>query len=115
MTVTYKNVRGATAGGTYAPALQLTFGINMLRLTFCCKFFVTFTVTFTLYLSARCQQPHIILIVADDLGWNDVGYHESDVKTPNIDRLANGKLYVCLYPGSKHDSTVQNSNKHVYL
>jgi arylsulfatase A-like enzyme len=33
-------------------------------------------------------QPNVILIVADDLGWNDVGYHGSELRTPNIDRLA---------------------------
>jgi arylsulfatase A-like enzyme len=33
-------------------------------------------------------RPHIIYIVADDLGWKDVGFHGSDIKTPNIDRLA---------------------------
>ena len=34
------------------------------------------------------RRPHIICIVADDLGWKDVGFHGSDIKTPNIDRLA---------------------------
>lgn len=27
-------------------------------------------------------------MLADDLGWGDVGYHGSSIKTPNIDRLA---------------------------
>lgn len=34
------------------------------------------------------SQPNIIFIVADDLGWNDVGFRNPEVKTPNIDKLA---------------------------
>lgn len=33
--------------------------------------------------------PHIVYIVADDLGWKDVGFHGAvDIKTPNLDQLA---------------------------
>ncbi len=35
------------------------------------------------------DQPNIIFIMADDLGNADLGYRGSDIKTPNIDKLAN--------------------------
>jgi arylsulfatase A-like enzyme len=35
------------------------------------------------------QKPNIIHIVADDLGWKDVGFNGcTDIKTPNLDKLA---------------------------
>ncbi len=40
------------------------------------------------YCKSGEKLPNIILISADDLGWSDVGCYGSEVKTPNIDRLA---------------------------
>lgn len=33
-------------------------------------------------------RPNLLIIVVDDMGWADVGYHGSELKTPVIDRLA---------------------------
>jgi arylsulfatase A-like enzyme len=37
---------------------------------------------------ADAPPPNVIILLADDLGWADVGYRGSDIETPNIDRLA---------------------------
>ena len=52
------------------------------------------TCTPSLLLAQQQQQlqsvtkPNIVILLADDLGWGDVGYHNSDVVTPNIDTIA---------------------------
>jgi N-acetylgalactosamine-6-sulfatase len=39
--------------------------------------------------SLAAEQPNIIFVFADDLGWGDLGcYGNNGVKTPNLDRLA---------------------------
>ncbi|KAE8285952.1 Arylsulfatase I [Larimichthys crocea] len=34
------------------------------------------------------QPPHIIFIMTDDQGFNDIGYHSSDIRTSALDKLA---------------------------
>lgn len=38
------------------------------------------------------SQPNIIFILGDDMGWNDVGYHNPKILTPNLDELAKNGL-----------------------
>ena len=33
-------------------------------------------------------QPNVVIIVADDLGWADVGFHGGEIDTPSLDRIA---------------------------
>lgn len=48
------------------------------------------------------RRPNIILIVADDLGYGDIGcYGQSKIQTPNIDKLAaEGVKFTSFYAGS---------------
>jgi len=38
-------------------------------------------------LSTAAEKPNIVFIIADDLGWADVEFHEGNVPTPNLNRL----------------------------
>lgn len=39
-------------------------------------------------IDAQPQQPNVLLIVADDMGWADLGSFGSEIHTPNLDALA---------------------------
>ena len=48
---------------------------------------------FSLFISFYCfsfaaQKPNIVILLADDLGWKDIGNYGGPVKTPNLDMLA---------------------------
>jgi arylsulfatase B len=39
--------------------------------------------------AATASRPNVVIFLADDLGWSDVGFHgEETIQTPSIDRLA---------------------------
>ena len=40
------------------------------------------------YTEAADPRPNILLVVADDMGWTDLGCFGSEIDTPNLDRLA---------------------------
>lgn len=48
------------------------------------------------------ENPNIILISVDDMGWSDLGCFGSEIKTPNLDRLAEeGIIFTRFYNTSK--------------
>src|SRR3954453_13642492 len=54
------------------------------------RFLPLIAALFLLFLtfSTQAAPPNIIMILADDLGWGDVGFNgRTEWKTPNLDRL----------------------------
>jgi arylsulfatase A-like enzyme len=63
----------------------------MINLARQCAFVAFAFVTFLSLRTAAQEKPlrpNVVYIVSDDQGWKDVGYHGSDIKTPNLDKLA---------------------------
>lgn len=66
--------------------------MGSLKLSRCCLLLSVVALFFTATTpgaigQALLKHPNLVILVADDLGWNDVGYHGSEVQTPNIDQL----------------------------
>jgi arylsulfatase len=60
--------------------------------------FLALTASATLAHGQTRRRPNILLIVADDLGYSDLGCYGGEIETPNLDRLAaNGVRWTQLY------------------
>jgi arylsulfatase len=52
------------------------------------------------------KKPNVIVILADDMGYSDIGCFGSEIKTPNIDRLSkNGLKFTQFYNTARCSST----------
>ncbi len=52
-------------------------------------FFIYVKLTGIAQTSVENNKPNIILILGDDIGYSDIGPYGSEIKTPNLDKLAN--------------------------
>ncbi|BAX78801.1 arylsulfatase [Labilibaculum antarcticum] len=54
------------------------------------------------FLSAKNDKPNIIVILVDDMGYSDLGCTGSEIKTPNLDKMASeGVLFTHFYNASR--------------
>ena len=70
----------------------------------------TFTLGFLLSVQLACigqeMRPNIVLILADDLGYSDLGCYGGEIRTPHLDRLAkNGLRMTQMYNAARCCST----------
>lgn len=56
------------------------------------KYFFAALLLLHAFFSVAQQRPNIILIMADDMGFSDIGSYGGEVRTPNLDRLASAGL-----------------------
>ena len=58
--------------------------------------------------------PNIILIMVDDMGFSDLGYHGGEIQTPNLDFLAlNAMICGSDYTSLQHPAQSMYSFLHV--
>jgi arylsulfatase len=60
-----------------------TFGIATLALNFSASLFCA---------QNQNKKPNIVFILADDMGWSDLGCYGGEINTPNLDKLAEGGI-----------------------
>jgi len=58
------------------------------RLSLTCSLFLLAATTVACAAEPKSDQPNIIVILADDLGYSDIGAYGSEIRTPNLDTLA---------------------------
>ena len=74
--------------------------LKMMNLMRC--WLLVFGATIGLCSAAAVEKPNLIFILADDLGWGDLGcYGQQVIQTPNLDRMAaEGLRFTHFYAGA---------------
>jgi arylsulfatase len=67
---------------TISPMLASLFRVAVLSLAVCGL----------LVSASHAERPNIVVMMADDMGYSDLGCYGSEIETPNLDRLAEGGL-----------------------
>lgn len=66
-----------------------------------CTIFIS-TPGFGIKKNPELKRPNILLILSDDMGYSDIGCFGSEIKTPNLDKLAyNGLRYTQFYNSAR--------------
>ncbi len=71
------------------------------------RLYLCFTVAFIFANVARAnERPNVVLILADDMGYSDLGCYGGEIATPNLDRLAgSGLRFTQFYNSAKCEPT----------
>ena len=66
------------------------------------RFVPLLAILFTASVVVAANQPNVVFILTDDLGWNELGcYGQTKIKTPNVDSLArDGMRFTQCYSGN---------------
>jgi arylsulfatase A-like enzyme len=78
------------------------FGMNLSLRWLAMSLAVVISLTSSSSRAAAASRPNIILILADDMGYSDLGSYGSEISTPNLDKLANNGLrFTQFYNGAR--------------
>lgn len=68
----------------------------------CVKFLSTLVILLTWSAAQSAEKPNVLVILADDLGYSDLGCYGGEIDTPNIDSLAkDGVRFTQLYNSAR--------------